>query len=90
MVLEIRSLQYNIPHPPRKLKHKKLNIFEYFIYWIVRVTGTGHYCQICGDVDPNGWLQIDHQVYKDSQGCSVVCMDCAEKNPDVFSMDNAV
>jgi len=82
MWISIESVKYNIGNP-RKLKHKRRNIFEFLISLIM----SSHVCQICKRKEiwsVSGWLQIDDPVYKDSAGCSNVCLECARANPDVF------
>lgn len=80
--LTIGMVRYPIGNP-RELKHKQRNAFEVIISWIM----SSHVCQICKRKEiwsVSGWLQIDDPLYKDSNGCSVVCMECARMNPDVF------
>lgn len=70
---------------PRKLKHKQRNIFEVIVSWIM----SSHVCQICRRKEiwsVSGWLQINDPKYKDSDGCSCVCVECARMNPDVFGV----
>jgi hypothetical protein len=68
---------------PRKLKHKRRNLFEIAISFIK----SSHVCQICKRKEiwsVSGWLQINDPVYKDSNGCSVVCYECARMNQNIF------
>jgi len=82
-MLTVKLAQYNLPDPPSKLKHKKMNLLE----WVLSMIVQSHVCQICGRKEiysVSGWLQIDHPVYKDKDGCSCVCLECAHQNPEVF------
>lgn len=79
----LKSVQYGLPDPPSKLPHKRMNLFE----WLMSLLVQSHVCQICGRKEiwsVSGWLQIDHPRYKDSNGCSSVCLECARRNPEVF------
>jgi hypothetical protein len=67
----------------KKLKHKRMNIFEFLASKIVN----SHVCQICGRKEiwsVSGWEQIDHPKFKDKNGCSVVCIECAKQNKEIF------
>lgn len=78
----IEPVKYNIGNP-KKLKHKKRNIFEVLVSMIM----SSHVCQICRRKEiwsVSGWLQIDDPVYKDKNNCSVVCLECVRANPHIF------
>ena len=84
-MLTTKLVQYNIPNPPSKLKHKKMNILEWFISKIM----SSHVCQVCGRKElwsVSGWLQINHPKYRDKDGCSVVCFECEKMNPEIFRL----
>ena len=81
-MLRVEMVRYNIGNP-RKLKHKRRNFWEVLASCLVQ----SHVCQICRRKEiwsVSGWLQISDPVYKDKDGCSVVCMECAKQNEDVF------
>ena len=81
--MTIRSVQYNLPDPPQQLTHKPMGLLERLVSLVM----SSHICQICRRKEiwsVSGWLQIDHSVYKDQHNCSVVCLECARANPDVF------
>ena len=78
----IESVKYKIGNP-RKLKHKRRNIFEVLVSLIM----DSHICQICKRKEiwsVSGWLQIDDLIYKDKDGCSSVCYECARQNKEIF------
>jgi hypothetical protein len=81
-MLTIGLVQYKIGNP-RKLKHKKRNIWEVLVSWVVQ----SHVCQICKRKEiwsVSGWLQINDPIYKDKDDCSVVCFECAKQNEEIF------
>ena len=82
-MITINNIRYKLPNPPSKLRHKRRNVFEIIIGWIM----SSHVCQICKRKEiwsVSGWLQIDHPIYKDSDGCSNVCFECKKLNPEIF------
>lgn len=83
MSLTIAAAQYDLPNPPSKLKHKRMNLFQWLLCPIMR----SHVCQICGRKEAfvSGWRQIDHPVYKDHREGSCVCFECEAANPEVFN-----
>jgi hypothetical protein len=89
-MLQIRPVQYDIPSPPSQLKHRRRNLLEIIMTWLVMTIGSSHICQICRRVDlsnrVSGWLQIDHPIYKDKNGCSCVCFECEKANPEIFEI----
>lgn len=84
MGFSIEAVTYNLGSNPSKLKHRRRNIWECFISLIE----DSHICQICGRKEDSvhGWLQIDDPVYKDKDGCSVICVECEKMNPEVFNI----
>ena len=82
-MIKIKHVTYNIGNP-RKLKHKRRNIWEIFASSIM----SSHVCQICRRKEGfvSGWLQINDPVYKDKDGCSVVCIECAKLNKEIFNI----
>ncbi len=79
---ELVRMKYDIGNP-RMLKHKKMNILEWFISLLMQ----SHVCQICRRKEiwsVSGWLQIDDPIYKDKDDCSVICNECWHQNEDIF------
>lgn len=79
----LEGINYKLPDPPTKLKHRKQNILERLASFIMQ----SHVCQVCRRKEiwsVDGWLQIDDLNHHDSDGCSVVCSMCVLMNPKVF------
>lgn len=89
-MITIEAVRYNIPHPPSLLRHKRRSLLDVFLTWLVMTIGSSHICQICRRVEQSskvsGWLQIDHEAYKDKDGGSVVCQECTHSNPEIFDL----
>ena len=82
-MITVKMTEYSIGNP-RKLTHKRRNIFEVLISLIMN----SHVCQICRRKEiwsVSGWLQINDPVYKDEDGCSCVCLECVEQNKEIFN-----
>lgn len=85
MACVIELVRYNLPCPPSRLYHTPMNFWER----VASLLMNSHVCQICGRKEiwsVSGWLQIDDPVHRDKNGCSVVCIECARANPDVFCL----
>lgn len=83
-MIKIESIKYDAVNL-RKLKHKRRNIFEWFAGLIMQ----SHICQICRRKEiwsVSGWLQIDDPIFKDKDNHSVICMECAEANKEIFGI----
>lgn len=83
--ISIKGVEYDIGNP-RKLKHKRRNIFEVLASFVMN----SHVCQICKRKEiwsVSSWLQIDDLVYKDKRDCSVICNECEKQNPEVFGVN---
>ena len=86
MEVEFHAIVYNIPKDIHLLKHKKMNILERIASWGMQ----SHICQICSRKEiwsVSGWLQINDPIYKDDLDCSVVCIECANFNPEIFGLN---
>ncbi len=82
-MLSIELAKYNTENL-RKLKHKRRSVFEFLASLIM----SSHVCQICRRKEiwsVSSWLQIDDPIYKDKDGCSVICNNCKEANKEIFS-----
>jgi hypothetical protein len=81
-MFKITLVSYKLPNPPTKLKHRRRNLLECF--WSLFMNS--HICQICHrkEESVDGWFQIDDPIHKDKNGCSVVCLECKELNPEIF------
>ena len=81
---KITPVNYKLGKYPHKLKHRRVGFFEK----LLSIGANCHRCQICsrieGNIKPPGWLQIDDPEHKDKDGCSVVCYECWELNPEIF------
>lgn len=77
-----RPARYQMGHPPA-LPHRRQSVLERLCSLVVR----SPVCQICRRKklwSVSGWVQVDDPVYKDDNGCSVVCLECARHNPAIF------
>jgi len=83
-MIKAKIVSYPLGPNPRKLRHKRRNPFEIIVSWLM----SSHVCQICRRKEiwsVSGWHQIDDPVHKDKNGCSVICFECCERNPELFS-----
>lgn len=87
MSIIMEDIKYNLPENLHKLKYKRMNPLE----WVVSLLMDSHVCQICGRKEwgrVSGWLlfESDNPKHKDKYGCSAVCCECENANPEIFSL----
>ncbi len=80
--VSLSPVRYALGHPP-DLPHQRRSVLE----WLCSLVMQSHVCQICRRKElwsVSGWLQVDDPAYQDADGCSVVCLECARRNPAIF------